>query len=34
VLGIIIPFWGVLLAPPLLAIVFAFRNRKVPAGEP
>ena len=26
VLGILIPFWGVLLAPPLLAIVFAFRK--------
>jgi hypothetical protein len=26
VLGIIIPFWGVLLAPPLLAIIFAFRK--------
>lgn len=28
VLGIIIPFWGVLLAPPLLAIAFAFRKPK------
>lgn len=28
VLGIIIPFWGVLLAPPLLVIVFAFRKPK------
>lgn len=28
VLGIIIPFWGVLLAPPLLAVVFAFRRQK------
>lgn len=28
VLGIIIPFWGVLLAPPLLAVVFAFRKPK------
>ena len=27
VLGIVIPFWGVLLAPPLLAIAFAFRTR-------
>jgi predicted PurR-regulated permease PerM len=26
VLGIVIPFWGVLLAPPLLAILFAFRK--------
>ena len=28
VLGIIIPFWGVLLAAPLLAVVFAFRKPK------
>jgi predicted PurR-regulated permease PerM len=28
ILGIIIPFWGVLLAPPLLAIAFAFRKPK------
>ncbi len=27
VLGIIIPFWGVLLAAPLLAVVYAFRER-------
>ncbi|HZD47408.1 MAG TPA: AI-2E family transporter [Silvibacterium sp.] len=27
-LGIIIPFWGVLLGPPLLAIVYAFRRPK------
>jgi len=26
VLGIVIPFWGILLAPPLLAIVYAFRR--------
>jgi predicted PurR-regulated permease PerM len=26
ILGIIIPFWGVLLAPPLMAVVFAFRK--------
>ena len=25
-LGILIPFWGVLLAPPLLAVVYAFRR--------
>jgi predicted PurR-regulated permease PerM len=25
-MGIIIPFWGVLLAPPLLAVVYAFRR--------
>ncbi len=29
VLGLVIPFWGVLLAPPLLAVFFAFRK---PAG--
>lgn len=28
-LGFVIPFWGVLLAPPLLAIVYAFRRPKV-----
>lgn len=27
--GIIIPFWGVLLAPPLLALFFAFKKPKV-----
>lgn len=27
-LGIIIPFWGILLGPPLLAVVYAFRNAK------
>jgi predicted PurR-regulated permease PerM len=26
VLGIVIPFWGILLAPPLLAVVYAFRR--------
>jgi predicted PurR-regulated permease PerM len=26
VLGILIPFWGVLLAPPLLAVVWAFKK--------
>lgn len=34
-LGIIIPFWGILLAPPLLAVVYAFRKpkaAKVPPG--
>jgi predicted PurR-regulated permease PerM len=25
VLGILIPFWGVLLAPPLLAVVYAYK---------
>src|SRR5208337_2975634 len=28
VLGIVIPFWGVLLAPPLLAVVHAYRARR------
>jgi predicted PurR-regulated permease PerM len=27
VLGIVIPFWGVLLAPPLLAVVYAYKAR-------
>ena len=27
-MGIIIPFWGVLLGPPLLAIVYAFKKPK------
>lgn len=26
-LGILIPFWGVLLAPPLLAVVYAYKAR-------
>lgn len=30
VLGIIIPFWGVLLAPPLLAVVYAFKRPNPP----
>jgi predicted PurR-regulated permease PerM len=30
VLGFVIPFWGVLLAPPLLAVVYAYKRR----GEP
>lgn len=35
VLGIVIPFWGVLLAPPLLAIIYAYKRRQQPirAGE-
>ena len=28
VLGFLIPFWGVLLAPPLLAVVYAYRARR------
>jgi predicted PurR-regulated permease PerM len=27
VLGFVIPFWGVLLAPPLLAVLFAYKER-------
>jgi len=27
VLGFLIPFWGVLLAPPLLAVLYAYRER-------
>ena len=26
VLGIVLPFWGVLFAPPLLAVVYAYRG--------
>ena len=26
ILGILIPFWGVLLAPPLLAVVYAYKT--------
>jgi predicted PurR-regulated permease PerM len=37
VLGILIPFWGVLLAPPLLAVVYAYKawreNQRLPAGR-
>jgi predicted PurR-regulated permease PerM len=34
VLGILIPFWGVLLAPPLLAILFALRSPRAPSAPP
>ena len=27
VMGFVIPFWGILLAPPLLAVIYAYRNR-------
>jgi predicted PurR-regulated permease PerM len=27
VLGILIPFWGILLSPPLLAILYAYKAR-------
>jgi len=33
VLGFVIPFWGVLLAPPLLAVVYAYKARKPAASE-
>jgi predicted PurR-regulated permease PerM len=28
-MGILIPFWGVLLGPPLLAVVYAFKRPRV-----
>ena len=28
VLGFVIPFWGFLLAPPLLAVVYALKARR------
>lgn len=28
VLGFVIPFWGFLLAPPLLAVIYAFKTRQ------
>lgn len=33
VLGFVIPFWGVLLAPPLLAVIYAHRRPKQIAGS-
>ena len=33
VLGILIPPWGVLIAPPLLAVLYAFRRPRVPAAS-
>ncbi len=29
VLGFLIPFWGFVLAPPLLAVVYAYRARRI-----
>jgi predicted PurR-regulated permease PerM len=29
VLGFVIPFWGILLAPPLLAVVYAYKRREL-----
>lgn len=34
VLGFLIPFWGVLLAPPLLAVVYAYKARRNPVEIP
>ena len=38
VMGFVIPFWGVLLAPPLLAVVYAYRRKDemplLPNSEP
>ncbi len=34
ILGIVIPFWGVLLAPPLLAILYAYRKPKAARRSP
>lgn len=34
ILGIIIPFWGVLLAAPLLAVIYAFKSQKRPISPP
>jgi len=28
VLGLVLPFWGVLIAPPLLAVLYAYRARR------
>ena len=32
VLGVILPFWGVLIAPPLLAVLYAYRARRKDSG--
>jgi predicted PurR-regulated permease PerM len=29
-LGLFLPFWGILLAPPLLAVIYAYRSRSEP----
>ena len=34
VLGVIWPFWGVLVAPPLLAVLYAYLNRWSDSGRP
>jgi predicted PurR-regulated permease PerM len=33
VLGLIWPFWGVLVAPPLLAVLYAYRARRKDSGR-
>lgn len=33
-MGFVIPFWGVLLGPPLLAVMYAFRKPKTPQAQP
>jgi predicted PurR-regulated permease PerM len=33
VLGLVIPFWGVLLAPPLLAVLYAYKARQTGGGH-
>ncbi len=30
-MGFVVPFWGVLLAPPILAVIWAYRKPKPPA---
>ena len=34
VLGFVIPFWGLLLAPPLLAVVYAYKARRAKNAMP
>jgi predicted PurR-regulated permease PerM len=35
VLGVLLPVWGILLAAPLLAVIYTFRaQQKLPAGKP
>jgi hypothetical protein len=29
-MGFIVPFWGILIAPPLLAVFYAYRKPKAP----
>ncbi|MBS1853591.1 MAG: AI-2E family transporter [Acidobacteria bacterium] len=32
-LGFLIPFWGILLAPPLLAVIYAYKRRNEASGD-